>query len=194
MPDARREGMTEWTPDQPLRADATRQQVIDRMSHLHREAKSIGDATAPFYAVAMVDEVQKALRAELAAAREDSARLEAKACASLAVAQADSKRLQRENEELTGVIETFGRVSFLTDPDRDDLELRYRVAGVVFRAGGMTVFSHAIRECAQQWEEKLRAIRMAHRTPAEKLSDALADVERNARAASRPFDTTTEGK
>ena len=52
--------MTEWTPDQPLRADATRQQVIDRMSHLHREAKSIGDATAPFYAVAMVDEVQKA--------------------------------------------------------------------------------------------------------------------------------------
>ena len=66
MPDARREGMTEWTPDQPLRADATRQQVIDRMSHLHREAKSIGDATAPFYAVAMVDEVQKALRTALA--------------------------------------------------------------------------------------------------------------------------------
>ena len=61
MPDELR--VDEWTPDKPLRADATRQQIFDRMSHLHREAKTLGDATAPYYAVAMVDEVQKAFAA-----------------------------------------------------------------------------------------------------------------------------------
>ena len=60
-----------WKPDMPLCADATRQQIIDRMSHLYREAKSLGDATAPYYAVAMVDEVQAACAAvQHAGARE----------------------------------------------------------------------------------------------------------------------------
>lgn len=117
----------------------------------------------------------------------------AKAVASLALARRDGERLQRENEEMTGVIETFGRVSFLPDPDRDELELRYRVAGLVFRAGGMAVFGHAIRACAERWEEKLRAIRLANRSSAEKMADAFADVERAARkSASPPPETTQE--
>lgn len=62
-----------WTPDQPLRADATREQIADRMQHLYTHAKSLADATAPWYAMAMVVEVQNAFAALPAAATTRSA-------------------------------------------------------------------------------------------------------------------------
>ena len=100
--------------------------------------------------------------------------------AQLAAAQADSKRAERERDEMRGVIETFGRVELLTLEDRDELELRYRVSGLVLRAGGIDVFGCAIRECAARWREKLDALRRAGMSTTEKMFEALADTNRSA--------------
>ena len=97
--------------------------------------------------------------------------------------RAENAKLTRENEDLVGVVETYGRLDFFPLEDRDELELRYRVSGVVFRAGGMTVFAHAIRECADRWEEKLRALRRAGMSTTERFLEAFADTERAQRHA-----------
>ena len=101
--------------------------------------------------------------------------------ARLASADADSVRLQREKEELTGVIETYGRVELSPREDRDILELRWQVAGLVFRAGGFDVFHAAIRECSAHWNAKLDAIRRADRPWQAVAADAFADALRAAR-------------
>ena len=101
--------------------------------------------------------------------------------AHLAQADADSVRLQREKEESTGVIETYGRVELSPREDRDILELRWQVAGLVFRAGGFDVFHAAIRECSAHWNAKLDAIRRADRPWQAVAADAFADALRAAR-------------
>ena len=101
--------------------------------------------------------------------------------ARLAQADADSVRLQREKEELTGVIETYGRVELSRREDRDILDLHWQVEGFVFRAGGFDVFHAAIRGCAAHWNAKLDAIRRADRPWQAVAADAFADALRAAR-------------
>lgn len=93
----------------------------------------------------------------------------------------ENARLTREAEECRGVIETYGRAELLTVEERDVLELRYQVSGLVFKAGGMAVFGHALRECADRWEEKLRALRRAGMSTTERMFEAFADAERATR-------------
>ncbi len=102
-------------------------------------------------------------------------------CASRDALARDAERLKRDNEELRGVIETYGRVELMALQDRDILELRWQVSGLVFRAAGFDVFGAGIRECAERWNDKLRALRRAGMSVAEKMMEAFADADREQR-------------
>lgn len=123
--------MTAWTPDQPLRADATRKNVTDRMQYLYENAKSLAEATAPWYAAAMVVEVQNANRALLASSREEVERLAVLESAYrhgyndfadvIGEMHTIQSALRAENARLTAVLQRISVASLFCGPC-DDLD------------------------------------------------------------------------
>lgn len=64
--------------------------------------------------------------------------------------------VQREIEELRGVIETYGRVTLNRVPNARRVDLHYTVMDEVIRAAGsFDVFSAAIGRCRSEWNKWL---------------------------------------
>ena len=59
---------------------------------------------------------------------------------------------ERSEQEMRGVVETYGKLEASQLLDRDQLEMRWRVSLAVFEAGGFEVFYAGIREARKNFE------------------------------------------
>ena len=95
------------------------------------------------------DEAVRAIRDEESAKAALRTRLEE--------AEARAAESEQSEQEMRGVVETYGRVQASQLPDLDVLELRWQVSRAVFRAGGFEVFYAAIKDARQHfadWRKK----------------------------------------
>lgn len=98
---------------------------------------------------------------------------------------ADKARLERESEELRGVVETYGRVTLGRGIDEEVLQLNWRISRSVLRAARHTaVFDHAVASCKQQLQAHIEDAypESTMEKAAEAFSMAFADAARTAEA------------
>ena len=95
----------------------------------------------------MTDEVEwDSVAARIFARRVNELEAEnADLCARLADAE-------RSEQEMRGVVETYGKLEASQLHDQDQLEMRWRVSLALFAAGGFEVFYASIREARKNFE------------------------------------------